>query len=68
VLTALLLSLGAPFWYNSLGRLLQLRSVLAAKDDRQRASRQGVTRPAEDGQGAAPPVAASERGKVAARS
>jgi hypothetical protein len=39
--TGLLLSLGAPFWYNSLGRLLQLRSVLAVKDDRQRAGRQG---------------------------
>jgi hypothetical protein len=40
LLTALLLSLGAPFWYNVLGRLLQLRSVLAAKDDAQRAERQ----------------------------
>jgi hypothetical protein len=68
VLTALLLSLGAPFWYNSLGRLLQLRSVIAAKDDRQRATRQRATPPAEDGQGAAPPVAAGERGKVAASS
>ena len=36
----LLLSLGAPFWYNALGRLLQLRSVLAAKDDDQRNARQ----------------------------
>ena len=67
VLTALLLSLGAPFWYNSLGRLLQLRSVIAARDDRQRASRQGVTRPAEDGEGSASPAAAGERGKTGGR-
>jgi hypothetical protein len=40
LITSLLLSLGAPFWYNMLGRLLQLRSVLAAKDDDQRNARQ----------------------------
>jgi len=40
LLTALLLSLGAPFWYSVLGKLLQLRSVLAVKDDKQRADRQ----------------------------
>ena len=40
LLTALLLSLGAPFWYNALAKLLQLRSVLAAKDDAQRTERQ----------------------------
>jgi hypothetical protein len=41
-ITAFLLSLGAPFWYGALGKLLQLRSVLARKDDEQRAARQGV--------------------------
>ena len=45
LVTGLLLSLGAPFWYNTLSRLLQLRSVLAAKDDQQRAQRQGVVDP-----------------------
>ena len=40
LMTALLLSLGAPFWYSLLGRLLQLRSALAVKDDMQRAERQ----------------------------
>jgi hypothetical protein len=40
LLTALLLSLGAPFWYSTLGGLLQLRSALATKDDAQRAERQ----------------------------
>lgn len=39
LVTALLLSLGAPFWYNALRNFVQLRSVLAAKDDQQRAAR-----------------------------
>ncbi|AMY07803.1 hypothetical protein LuPra_00984 [Luteitalea pratensis] len=43
LITALLLSLGAPFWYSALGKLLQLRSVLAAKDDTQRQERQSTT-------------------------
>jgi len=46
LVTALLLSLGAPFWYNVLGKLLQLRSVLADKDDAQRKERQDDTRKA----------------------
>jgi hypothetical protein len=50
LVTGLLLSLGAPFWYNSLGRLLQLRSALAAKDDQQRSQRQG-TDPGAGGDG-----------------
>jgi hypothetical protein len=40
LVTALLLSLGAPFWYGILQNLLQLRSVLAVKDDKQRSDRQ----------------------------
>lgn len=40
VITAILLSLGAPFWYSVLGRLLKLRSVLAEKDDQHREKRQ----------------------------
>ena len=43
LLTALLLSLGAPFWYSALSQLLQLRSVLARKDDILRAERQLTT-------------------------
>jgi hypothetical protein len=39
LVTGLLLSLGAPFWYTALSRLLQLRSVLADSDDKERASR-----------------------------
>ena len=45
LVTALLLSLGAPFWYGALARLLQLRSVLAFKEDEQRSERQATTPP-----------------------
>jgi hypothetical protein len=38
--TTLLLSLGAPFWYGSLNKLLQLRSKIAQSDDAQRKERQ----------------------------
>ena len=40
LISALLLSLGAPFWYSALSNLLRLRSVLANKDDAQRSERQ----------------------------
>jgi hypothetical protein len=40
LLSAVLLSFGAPFWFNALKNLLQLRSILAQKDDEQRAQRQ----------------------------
>ncbi len=40
--TTLLLSLGAPFWYNALKQLLQLRSKLAQADDSQRKQRQST--------------------------
>jgi hypothetical protein len=47
LLSAFLLSLGAPFWYNSLKTLLRMRSAIADKDDAQRVARQseGVTGP-----------------------
>ena len=68
--TALLLSLGAPFWYSMLGRLLQLRSVLAAKDDAQRTERQGVTaggtKPDSTAATPAAPILAGERGDLTA--
>ena len=70
--TALLLSLGAPFWYSMLGRLLQLRSILAVKDDVQRTQRQ-LSEPAQAGGTAAsagsagvPAVLAGERGDLTA--
>jgi hypothetical protein len=36
LVTAMLLSLGAPFWYSLLGGALRLRPVLAERDDRDR--------------------------------
>lgn len=40
LLSAALLSLGGPFWYEMLKNLLKLRSVLATKDDVNRKERQ----------------------------
>ena len=69
LITALLLSLGAPFWYNALGKLLQLRSALAFKEDKHRSERQDVepaaAAPAADTGGVAS-VLAGERGNLAA--
>ena len=74
LLTALLLSLGAPFWYSVLGKLLQLRSVLAVKDDKQRADRQMTEStattttgaPGQPAQTAAASILAGERGDLGA--
>lgn len=38
-LSVLLLSLGAPFWFETLKNMLRLRSLIAVKDDDQRAQR-----------------------------
>ena len=69
ILTALLLSLGAPFWYNALKNLIRLRSLIAQKDDDQRQSRQtNTSAPAGSGAGAAPSVPVlitGERGDLA---
>ena len=40
ILSAILLTLGAPFWYNTLKTGLRLRAVIADKDDQQRLERQ----------------------------
>ncbi len=44
VFTTLLLSLGAPFWYNALNQLLQLRPKIAEADDLQRKARESSTK------------------------
>jgi len=65
ILAVLLISLGAPFWYNILKDLLGLRSALAQKDDAQRAQRQ-VTQPASGQASTAdpsPPLSDSLRGE-----
>ena len=43
VLSALMLSLGAPFWYSVLKNLVKLRSTIAGKDDNERLARQTST-------------------------
>jgi hypothetical protein len=43
IFTALLLSLGAPFWYTALNQLLQLRPKIAQADDLQRKARESTT-------------------------
>ncbi|MDD1623130.1 MAG: hypothetical protein LUQ11_16780 [Methylococcaceae bacterium] len=40
LLSVVMVSLGAPFWYGALKNLLKLRSGLASKDDEQRRERQ----------------------------
>jgi hypothetical protein len=42
-LSAMLLGMGAPFWFNALKHLVSLRPLLAAKDDAQRRERQGAS-------------------------
>ena len=42
LLSAAMLSLGAPFWYKVLGELLKLRPTIAAKDDQQREQRRAA--------------------------
>lgn len=73
-MSILLLSLGAPFWFNALSSLVKLRSSLAQKDDADRLERQmdtTRTRVAPDGttEAAAPAqtrAVAGERGDLAA--
>jgi hypothetical protein len=66
LLTALLLSLGAPFWYGALQNLLQLRSALANKDDQQREERQLTGQPAPLGGTVDAVAAIDERGELTA--
>ena len=69
LLTAVLLSLGAPFWYNALQNLVRLRSVIAAKDDQQRQERQSSgasSIAAAPGDSKAQPLLGDERGDLAA--
>ena len=66
LLTALLLSLGAPFWYGTLQKLLSLRSALATKDDEQRKERQVSGQAASSAGALESAVATDERGELAA--
>lgn len=70
LLTAMLLSLGAPFWYNALKNLIRLRSLIAQKDDDQRLTRQtntaalGAGTGARVSPGATPLLTTGERGDL----
>jgi hypothetical protein len=72
VIAALLISLGAPFWYNILKNLIGLRSGLAQKDDMQRLARQTTQQVATVTDGAVvvgpamPPSLQGERGDLEA--
>lgn len=71
LLSAALLSLGAPFWYSVLANLLKMRSVIARKDEAQREERQTTQQPAGGGGGGGssglpPALAGGERGDLAA--
>ena len=47
MLSWMLLSLGAPFWYDFLKKLLGLRSILQSKDEAERETRRGEQKEAE---------------------
>jgi hypothetical protein len=49
LLSAALLSLGAPFWYSALANLLKMRSLIAQKDEGQRNERQTTQKPGSFG-------------------
>jgi hypothetical protein len=61
LVSALLLSLGGPFWYGAMKNLLQMRSALAQKDDSQRLERQTTQQAA--GGGPAPPQLSAALGE-----
>ena len=64
LLTAALLSLGAPFWYSTLSNLVKLRSVIAQKDDSERAERQTSQAPAAGAAGVSTVPAAYRGGEA----
>jgi hypothetical protein len=62
LLSAILIGLGAPFWFSALRSLLNLRSTVAEKEDAQQAQRakdESASRPASGG-GGRPPERAVE--------
>lgn len=69
LLTVSLLAMGAPLWYEILKNLIQLRSVVARKDDAQRETRQTSQERSEAtasraGPAASLPIATGERGDL----
>lgn len=68
LVSVFLLSLGAPFWYDVLKRLINLRSVLARKEDQQREERQFAKPPSTPATTttASAPALVGERGDLTA--
>ena len=66
LLSAMLLSFGAPFWFNVLGDLLKLRPILAAKDDQQRQERESSHTPADGGGSPPSPLTTAASGDLSA--
>ena len=69
LLSTLLLSMGAPFWFRVLRELINLRSVLAGKEDVQRGERQSTQGSVDTPGGPAPASSAAvggERGDLTA--
>jgi hypothetical protein len=64
LLTAVLLSLGAPFWFSALKNLVNLRPLLAGKDEVARAERS--TEQIQPAAAAPPPASIGERGDLTA--
>jgi hypothetical protein len=64
LLSTLLLSLGAPFWFNALKNLVNLRPLLAGKEDAARDAR-SAAQPKAPATGP-PPGASSEQGDLSA--
>ena len=69
--TWVLVSLGAPFWFDALKNLLKLRSLLAKQDEEERKNRQQSTppdpaKPQQVVQPAVVPIQAAEVGDLAA--
>jgi hypothetical protein len=62
VLTWMLLSLGAPFWFDALKSLAKLRPILAGPEDRERADRASGPPPAPPAAGASPSAPATRAG------
>ncbi len=66
ILSAALLSLGAPFWYSMLANLVKLRSVVAGKDDVQRDERQTGQEPTSSNDSLPPNYRGGEAGDLTA--
>jgi hypothetical protein len=63
ILTTALLSMGGPFWFETMKRLLKFRPVLATKEEKERTERKEALSPsttADGGPEALPPVAGRE--------